>query len=116
MNVGTSALDYEGNGILSLMNSFSFYGSGILWGNGNLAVASTGRVFFDGSATTQILISGTLKIAGLTTGAKITPGTPRVTNDAINITPANIDDVTAGKAVGMLSSVPGPAGIFKYAA
>ena len=116
LDVATVALDYQGAGMLSLMNGFSFYGAGVIWGSGSLAVASGGRVIYDGTAAAQVLLLGTLKVAGLTTGAKVTPGSPRVVTDGVAITAANIDDTTAGKLAGIESSKLGGAGIFPYAA
>lgn len=116
LDVPFVTLSFPNFGVLTLSTSLGAYGPAILYGPAGIAVHTNGSVIYDGTAVAQIQSTGPLTIDGLGTGAKVTPGAPRVVTDGIAITQANIDDVTAGKAAGMIGSGGGAiSGFFKFA-
>lgn len=102
-----SSLQPPFEGSLSISNAASVYGLAAFWGPTKLIVHDNGSIFYDGTATSQLLCTGGLSIAGLATGAKITPGTPRIITDDVAITVSNLDDTSNGKNAGMISSMAG---------
>jgi hypothetical protein len=117
LDVPFNSLAFPNFGTLNLSDSLGNYGAAILYGPAGIAVHSNGFVMYESTAVAQIQCTGPLTIQGLATGAKITPGTPRVVTDGVNITPAAIDDVAAGKVPGMIGSGGAGAvpGFFKFA-
>ena len=100
----------------SLTFTAGIYESAQLYGPAKLRVRSNGKVILgSGSAVGCLLNTGGFQLDGLTTGAKIIPGTPRITNDGVSVTPSNIDDTTGGKAAGMISSTGSGSGFFPFA-
>lgn len=114
MDVSFSSLQAPYRGILALSNGGSLYGQAAIWGPAAVHVHSNGQLVYDGTAVAQLLHTGGMTLSGLTTGAKVTPGSPRIITDGINVTPTNIDDTTGGKAAGMQSSGADAAYIFPF--
>lgn len=92
----------------------TFGGPGAIWGPTTLRIKSNGRLYLTGTAAQNILFTGSILIDGITTGAKVTPGSPRRLTDGIPITPANIDSTVGGWSSGIASSFSDSCGIFSY--